>query len=288
MRTISLVAATGLMAAISISTSAPGDTAPLAAGASELRLELAGSRFTVFAYRPACREPSLLLVFHGQQHNADDYRDWTRPLADKHCLLVVAPRFGKDRFPGWRYQRGGIVRQGAVQDPNEWTGRFAVALAERIRQLEGRAMAYSMIGHSAGGQYLSRLAAFTPTEAQRLVIANPGTLVLPDLNTKAPYGFGGVYAKDAGKQQLQRYLGAPVTIFLGKEDTEESGLSTSPEAKAQGGTRYERGLNAFKAAQALAQVRGWRFNWRLVEVPGVAHSARKMFAAPEATAALTP
>lgn len=48
------------------------------------------------------------------------------------------------------------------------------------------------------------------------------------------------------------------------------------EAKAQGATRHERGLNAFKVARALAQTRGWPFNWRLVEVPGMGHRAKKM------------
>jgi hypothetical protein len=50
----------------------------------------------------------------------------------------------------------------------------------------------------------------------------------------------------------------------------------------------QRGLNVFNAAKTLAQTRGWTFNWRLVELPGVGHSARKMFAAPQASEALSP
>jgi hypothetical protein len=57
---------------------------------------------------------------------------------------------------------------------------------------------------------------------------------------------------------------------------------------AQGATRYERGLNAFRTAQARAQSSGWTFNWRLVELPGTGHSARKMFASPQASEALRP
>lgn len=288
MRTIPLVAVAGLMLSTLVSLPAPGATAPLPAGLGEQRLSLGDTRLTVFTYRPTCRDPSLLLVFHGQDRNAHDYRDWARPLADKHCMLVVAPRFSKSPFPRWRYQHGGITRDGAMQDPREWTARLALELVERVRQLEGRSMPYALIGHSAGGQFLSRLAAFSPTEAERIVIANPGTHVLPDRKVEAPYGFGGVYAPDAMDQELRRYLSAPITIFLGHEDTDEEGLSTSREAKAQGQTRYERGHNAFKAAEALARERGWPFNWRVVEVPGVGHSAKRMFAAPEASAALKP
>lgn len=287
LRTISLVAAVGLVVSALVSLPAPGTAEPLPAGSGERRLSL-GTRLTVLTYRPACNEPSLLLVFHGQNHNAGDYRDWARPLADKHCMLVVAPRFGKSQFPRWRYQHGGIVRDGEMQDPREWTGRLVLELVERIRQIEARKMPYSLIGHSAGGQFLSRLAAFTPTQAQRIVVANPGTHVLADPKVEAPYGFGGVYARDAVEKELRRYLGAPITIYLGHDDTDEDGLSTSPQAKAQGATRHERGLHAFKAAQTLAQARGWPFGWRLVEIADVGHSARKMFAGPEASTALKP
>ena len=40
-------------------------------------------------------------------------------------------------------------------------------------------------------------------------------------------------------------------------------------------------MNVFDAARKVAQERGWAFNWRLIELPGVGHSASKMFAAPQ-------
>ena len=288
MRTITLGAVAGLMLFMPMALSLPAAAASLPAGSGERRLDVGGMHLTVFTYRPACSNPSLLLVFHGQNHNADDYRDWARPLADRHCMLVVAPRFPKSQFPRWRYQHGGVARDGVVQDPSKWTGRLVLGLVERLRQIEGRNMPYSLIGHSAGGQFLSRLAAFTPTEAQRIVIANPGTHVLPDPTVEAAYGFKGVYALDATVQELRRYLGVPITIFLGHDDTDEEGLSTSPEANAQGQTRHERGRNVFKAAETLAREHGWTFNWRIIEVTGVGHRAKRMFAAPEAAAALKP
>jgi hypothetical protein len=47
-------------------------------------------------------------------------------------------------------------------------------------------------------------------------------------------------------------------------------------------------VNVFNAGRKLAQERGWTFNWRLVELPGIGHSAPKMFAAPQASDALAP
>jgi hypothetical protein len=57
---------------------------------------------------------------------------------------------------------------------------------------------------------------------------------------------------------------------------------------ADAASRYQRGVNTFNAGKALAQARGWPFNWRPVELAGVGHDAKKMFAAPQASAALSP
>jgi pimeloyl-ACP methyl ester carboxylesterase len=144
-------------------------------------------------------------------------------------------------------------------------------------------MPYWVIGHSAGAQFLSRFAAFIPNQARRIVIANPSTWVLPSLSDAPPYGLRGVPAEDI---LLQRYLAAPVTVFLGQEDKGSKNLVMNDEAEAQGGTRFARGENTFHQAEAVAREHGWPFNWRLVEVPGIAHNAKSMFASPEAGDAL--
>ena len=54
----------------------------------------------------------------------------------------------------------------------------------------------------------------------------------------------------------------------------------------QGANRYERGTQIFQAARELAKNKGWDFNWRLVEAPGVGHSARRMYANPQVDAAI--
>ena len=90
------------------------------------------------------------------------------------------------------------------------------------------------------------------------------------------------------RRALRRYLEQPLTIYLGRGDTRDDARNDHPEALAQGASRYQRGLNVFNAAKTLAQARGWKFDWRLVELPGVGHNARKMFSAPQASVALSP
>jgi pimeloyl-ACP methyl ester carboxylesterase len=268
--------------------SAPAPAEPIQTG--QQTASLRSARIVVFSYRPSgCADPSLLLVFHGAQRNADDYRDYARRLADQLCALVLAPRFDQHSFPSWRYQRGGILsKKGTVQTPGEWSGRLVLDLVDWARKQEARPLAYSLIGHSAGGQFLSRLSGFVPNEAKRIVIANAGTYVFPSLDVAAPYGLGKIYSEAEGEMQLRRYLQQPVTIYLGEDDTDDDDRNNTPEARAQGASRHERGLKVFNAARTLAVARQWSFNWRLVQLPGVGHDAQKMLAAKQAVEALAP
>jgi hypothetical protein len=265
----------------------PTAAAPIATG--QQTIDIDATPMVVFTYRPAgCSDPSLLMVFHGIARNARSYRDYARPLADRLCLLVVVPVFDKRTFPTWRYQRGGIVKDMAVQDPRDWTGRAVLDLIAWARREEDRPLAYSLLGHSAGGQFLDRLTAFVPTDARRIVVANSGSYVFPSLEIDAPFGFGQVYSETDGEAALRRYLQQPLTIYLGQGDSRDDARNDYPEALAQGASRYQRGVNVFNAARTLAQRRAWPFNWRLVELPGVGHNARKMFSAPQAAEALSP
>jgi dienelactone hydrolase len=284
---ISARAAFGLLFLAIISITGPDQAraGPIPVGTSEQTAALDTLSLDVFTYRPSnCAPSAFLIVFHGIDRDADNYRDVARPLADRLCVIVAAPLFDKARFPTWRYQHGGLVDKGTIQNSGDWTGRIVLKLVDWLRQQEGRAdMPYSFIGHSAGAQFLSRFAAYIPSEAQRIVIANPSTHVLASLEEAPPYGFRGL--PDA-EESLRRYLAQPVTIFLGEEDRRSKNLADDAEAEAQGGTRIERGRRAFRQAEQVAHDRGWVFNWRLVEVPGVGHSAKSMFASPMAVEAL--
>jgi poly(3-hydroxybutyrate) depolymerase len=251
-------------------------------------VNLGGVSIEIFTYRPrACAPSSLLLVLHGVRRNAEAYRDDARPLADALCAIEIAPLFDERRFPSWRYQKGGIVHEDSPRPPAEWTGNFLLMLIDWVRNSESQPqLPYSLIGHSAGAQFLSRFAAFIPNTARSIVIANPSSYVLPNLEVDAPFGLKGIYERDKGEAAVQRYLAQPVTILLGRDDSGDKELDVSDPAMAQGGTRYERGQNTFHAAQAIAHAHGWPCNWRLAEVEGVGHDAKSMFASPQALTAL--
>ncbi len=270
-------------------TAPPAADVAIPPGSGQLTADLDGTRLEVFTYRPdGCAVSAILFVFHGLYRNAAKYRDDAIPLARKLCMLVVAPLFDKQRYPTWTYQQGGIVH-GPVQARERWTVSQVPRLAAWVRAREGRPdLPYSMIGHSAGAQFLSRVAAFVPNDATRMVVANPSSWVWPALDIAAPYGFGRVYDKAQGEEALRRYLAAPVTVLLGQNDTGSHNLADNEEAEEQGSTRLERGQNAFRAAELAARQHGWAFNWRLIEVPGVGHSDSRIFASEQAVEALRP
>jgi pimeloyl-ACP methyl ester carboxylesterase len=271
-----------------------GGTLPAAAetsipaGKSMQTADLDGVPLQIFTYRPdGCAVSKILLVFHGLSRTAAFYRDDAIPLGQRLCLLVVAPLFDDARFPTWRYQRGGIVHDGVVEPVANRTVNLVPRLVAWVRAQEKRPdLPYAMLGHSAGGQFLSRVAAYVPNDATSIVIANPSTWVRPTLNVPAPYGFGEIWSPAEGEAALRRYLAEPITVLLGQEDTGSHNLVTNEEAEAQGGTRLERGQNVFRDAELTARSHGWAFNWRVAEVPGVGHDAAHMFASDQALAAL--
>jgi pimeloyl-ACP methyl ester carboxylesterase len=244
-----------------------------------------GERITVYTYRPeGCTDPAIMLIFSGASRNARAARDNAIRFSDQYCLALYAPLLKKKSFPIWSYQEGGLVRRGQARARENWTVWIATDLASWARGREGRDNApYYLFGHSAGGQFLSRVAAFgLPDDAERIIIANPSTYVVPTLEEDVPYGFGGMLSHPQGVSQLRQYLRMPVTILLGEGDVGSKQLVKSEVARRQGVHRYDRGMRIYNFARQIASERRWEFCWRLVTVQNVAHSAADLLESKEA------
>lgn len=282
---------------------ASGHAQPLAQGAARETVVIADSAYELHTYKPAgYANGPLLLVLHGVGRNAAGYRDHARALADRYGLLVVAPLFDRSRFPVWRYQLGGLARgaagaeAAALEPVAERLGTVLEALVAEVRRRENRPdLPYVLIGHSGGGQALTRVAAtadVTATTATTIaplgyIIANPSTYLWPDRSRHHPYGLGGLPPPLGDEAALRRYLAQPLVVLLGTADTRhDRDLNVGSEAMRQGEHRYARGLAFFHAGASAARDRGWAFGWRLVEVPDVGHSARQMFGHPATHEAL--
>lgn len=218
------------------------------------------------------KETRTLFVFHGTDRNAQEYGDHTIPLAARLASDLVAPLFDKDRFPNWRYHRGGIQdARGNLQMRTEWTYTI---LEKLLAQTPGDNL---LIGHSAGGQFLNRMCAFAGTSASRVIVANPGSVIFPRSDWNFPFGMGGLSTALGSEEAIRSYLAQPMTFLLGTADNKpDENFDTSKEAMRQGGGRLQRSTNCFEFGKALASQKGWQFNWRLVQVPNVGHDHEKM------------
>lgn len=279
-----------LMISLAYGSTAGVQAEPLPVGAGRIKFPNGAEPITLFTYKPPTYQGGpLLVVFHGVARNAEDYRNYAIALAERHRAMVVTPHFDAERFPSVRYQRGGLLDStGAAQPQEKWTYAVVPKIVAHVRGLEAQPkLPYYLIGHSAGGQFLIRLAAFLPGEATRIVAANPGSLLFPTRDQDFGYGFGGLPAELANDATLRRYLAAPLTIYLGAGDVLPSNnFDASAAGMRQGQHRLARGRACFAAGQALAQERGWEFNWRKVETADIGHKAAFMFAAKEADDAL--
>jgi pimeloyl-ACP methyl ester carboxylesterase len=283
--------ASALSAAVAVAS-------PFPIGESRRDLFIADTVIKVHVYKPAnYRGGPLLVSFHGLSRDVARYLAAAKPIADRGAMLLVAPLFDRARFPYWRYQGLGITRQSRrmtagpipVEPPETWTSVLITRVIEEIRRAEGNpALNYYLMGHSAGGQVANRIAAFAARDATRIriLVANPGSYVQPTRAARFPYGFGALPDPLSDDAMLQRYLAQPMTILTGTADALDENLDRRPAAMAEGANRYERARNVFNTARALARERRWKFNWHLIEVPGVGHDVEAMYRSPQAGLAL--
>jgi poly(3-hydroxybutyrate) depolymerase len=263
---------------------------PLPVGMSETQCPTPGGPVKLFVYKPQnYKGGPLLVVFHGIVRNAEEYRGFAQPMADRFGMLLVAPLLDEKKFPEEWYQRGGITGpDNKPRPPEEWIFSVVPKIVAHVRAQEGTpALPYYLVGHSAGAQFLVRLAAYLPGDPVRIVAGNPGAQLFPNRDHMYGYGFGGLPESLSNDDVLRRYLAAPLTLFLGTADTTpRRRFDASPPAMKQGPHRLARNRTCFELAQKLAKERGWAFNWRKVEVPDVEHDAATMFASDEAKDAL--
>lgn len=251
-------------------------------GANNDVAEINGERIPLYLYRPiGASNSKALLLFDGMHRNAPRMRDKAIYLSEHTGMTVIAPLFEQQRFPNWRYARAGVINQRKIQPREEWTAPILQALVDWTHCLFTEPTSkVSLFGHSAGGQLLSRVCAYSSlSRVERVIVANPSTYVLPALHERAPFGFKGIFSEEEAILKLRDYLATPLTIYLGQEDKEERNLDKSAAALRQGSNRLNRGRFTYRTALGMAKALKIECNWRLTEVPGAGHSSRAMLAA---------
>jgi len=216
----------------------------------------------------------VLFVMHGVQRNGEQYRDaWIEGARAKRALLVV-PEFSKEQFPTTeQYNYGDVFdATGAQHEPSQWTFTAIERIFDRVKQsAQLAATTYHIYGHSAGAQFVHRLAFFLPAaRLARIVSANAGWYTMPRDDIPFPYG---LQRTPITREQLSRVFAKPLIVLLGEADTNSNdpNLRNTEEARAQGVNRLERGKNFYAIAQRAAAAMATPFNWQIAFVPGIGH-----------------
>ena len=237
----------------------------------------AGPPIPVWLYVPESADlgsAPVLFMMHGAKRDPHRYlREWVGP-AEESGIVVVAPEFSKQDFPGSPAYNRGYVFDADGQRRNEqlWTFSAIEPLFDTVRGMLGSSReTYTLYGHSAGSQFVHRYLYFKPSaRVDRILAANAGWYTYAHPGTHYPYGLG---ESGVAPGTVDRALAANVVVLLGNEDNDPAheSLRRTPEAMLQGPHRLARGLSFYAAGKQLAESRDVPFHWQLVIVDGVAH-----------------
>jgi len=235
-----------------------------------------GLPLRVWYYRPplAVRDTLVVFVMHGVKRDADCYRDTWKSAAERLGFLLLCPEFPAHTHPRGAYQLGRLADGARRPLPEEdWTFHTIERLFDSVKEATGNAgRRYSIYGHSAGGQFVHRLAMFMP-EARygTAVAANTGWYTMPTFSgERFPYGLRG---SGLPMEKLEEAFGRRLVVLLGERDTdtEDPHLRRSAGARKQGSNRLERGLAFYDTAVGEAAKLGVELRWELGSVADAAH-----------------
>jgi len=241
------------------------------------------------------KESPVILVVPGAGRNGWDYRDAWIDASEKYNVLVLSPSFSEEHYPRfWNYNLGGLIFDVEISrnprrisdykistHPEEWIlGDLDRVFKSAKEQLDVSATSYDAFGHSAGGQFLHRMAIFhLENKAHRILAANSGWYTVPVFDDRFPYGLDGSIATH---ESLARAFRSSLVVFLGERDDKDEtrgDLARSAEIDIQGGGRIERGRYFYAAAVKTAAEIGAELDWEMVIVPDIGHDYRRMIKA---------
>ncbi|QEM83402.1 hypothetical protein [Halomonas binhaiensis] len=253
-------------------------------------------KISVYYYQPSRYDADMpiVLVLHGLRRDAEAYRDSWVEFAEREGLMILAPRFSSDTYPGGNgfnlgnvfqatsaEESRGFIQPEQMNPPELWV----FTLIERVfadfrtHRSTNRHETYYLYGHGAGAQVAHRFAMFMPeSHAEEIIIGAAGWYTMPDETIEWPYGIRGVPMLDTSA--IKAYLAQPMLLLAGGADTAtlHTVMRQTSLANAQGATRVERTRHYFEFARSRAQRLGTAFNWKHWVMPGVTHSPDQMTA----------
>lgn len=221
----------------------------------------------------------VMFIMHTLARRPDRDMDAWVSWASRNNYILVGPKFDEENWPGSRsYNLGNLFAgnegKGKPIPKEKWSFQVVEDIFSELRAgVDSMAANYDMFGHSSGAQFVQRFTFFVPEARVRLAIAaNAGWYTLPDLETEFPYGLKHpelVISDSALRAWAVKYL----LIMRGTKNVKITSQVRQTElANEQGPNRFKRAGYMFKKMKDKYP----DTNWRLIDVPGVAHSQTRM------------
>ena len=223
----------------------------------------------------------IVIVFHGDERNASDYRDIWINASNQYGFMVFAPEFNSVDFPGGSsyiignvYQDGNFPTAQTLNNESIWTFSMIEPLFDFIKANSGSdANTYNMFGHSGGGQFVHRFVLLKPNARfDKAIAANSGWYTVPDGVASFPYG---IMNCPIATISPNNYFSRKLFITVGSLDNNGSdpSLRHNPASDLQGLNRLDRANYFFSRSQIYANFNNATFNWQFRTVPNSGHDA---------------
>ena len=244
----------------------------------------------VFYHIPATGDKKampVLLLLHGDQRNAVDYRDWCIASANTKQFMVFAPEFAEAGFPdatgyaiGNVYTDGNNPTPSSLQPEAQWTFSFIEPLFDYIKQFTGSTRStYKIVGFSAGGQFVHRFVMFKPTARyDTAVAAGSGWYTVANPTIPYPNFPYGISNSPLAATTPGSYFSRKLFVTIGQLDNNSSdpSLRHNTQSDAQGLNRLDRAAYFFQKSQEYATAVSTPFNWEYKVVLNTGHDAQVM------------
>jgi hypothetical protein len=232
-------------------------------------------------------DPRIVFVLHGYYRDAEERVRSYRPYPHLYDALFLFPEFTFESWPDEEhYHMGNVLDDNGSMNPRaDWSYSTILEIFDLVvASVPNPPDTFDIQGHSSGGQVAHRMA-FLMDEApfRNIVVANVGCYLLPTNDEPYPKGIADL---DISTADLATAFARDLTITLGTLDNDPNAdlLSHTDWAEAQGPHRFARGHYFYDYCRNMATNLSLPFRWKLVEVPGVGHSANGM--APSAIEAI--
>lgn len=223
----------------------------------------------------------VLMVFHGNERNAIQYRNDLLPMASNQGVLLLVPEFSETYFPGnnsyhlgWMFADGENAATSPLLPSNTWTFGLPDAIFEDVRRKNLLSQTqYDAVGHSAGAQFLHRLLMYQINHRiRRAVVSAAGWYNLPDTSMAFPHG---LRYSPYQMPTLESLFTTPHILQVGLLDNNpnSSALRRDSITDLQGLHRLARAQNYHRLCSLWSLENNRPFAWTLRLIPNLDHSS---------------